>query len=113
MIIRTGKDSLSTKTGVHRQDISVHRPKPQGISQRYLMWSAHEHEINLEHWPRTDPDETTECGTVRKPCEATARNFSQNSGDQILVAKFFSPTECDSRGKKVGSRNTNPEKLFQ
>ena len=72
------------------------------------MWSAHEHEINLEYCPRTDPYETTEFGTVRKYCQANSCIFSQNSRNQILVPNFFSPTEYDSRGKKL-----DPEILIQ
>ena len=73
------------------------------------MWSAHEQEVTLEYIE--SPDDITEFVTVQKYCEANTCNFSPNRRDQTLDPNIFSPTEYDSRGKKVGSRNTIPLRI--
>ena len=74
------------------------------------MWSARELEIKLEYFE--SPDEIAQRVTVQKYCEGNTCNFSSNRRDQILVLNICSPTEYDSEGKKVGSRNTIPVRII-
>ena len=47
----------------------------------------------------------SESGAVQEYCQAYNLQFSSNGRYRILVPNIFSPTEYDSRGKKVGSKS--------
>ena len=106
-----GRQILCAQRQAFAYKTSLHTNQLKRIARlsSFACVSAQEQEVKLEYFE--SPDEITEFVTVQKYCEANTCNCSPNRRDQTLDPNIFSPTEYDSRGKKVGSRNTIPLRI--